>query len=84
MSETKKTKKEELTFEEAMAKLERISEALAKEGIALEESMKLYSEGVELVRFCSEQLEKAERKIKLLECNQDGELTETDFFADSM
>ena len=81
MSEIKASNqnKEELTFEAAMARLEQISDALAKEGVSLEDSMKLYAEGVELVRLCNGKLDAAERQIKLLECNGDGELVEKDF-----
>lgn len=82
MSDVKKKQTENMTFEEAMARLEAVSSALAQEGISLEESMKLYGEGVELVRICSKKLEVAERTIKLLGMTEDGEITETDLLSE--
>lgn len=83
MSDVKKNPKEEnMTFEEAMARLEAVSSELAKEGISLEEAMKLYGEGVELVRICNGKLEVAERTIKLLGMTEEGEITETDFLTE--
>jgi len=82
MSDVKKKQTENMTFEEAMARLEAVSAALAREGISLEESMKLYGEGVELVRICNEKLEVAERTIKLLGLTEDGEITETDLLSE--
>ena len=81
MSEGKQNKKdrENMSFEEAMAGLEAVTAALAKEGLPLEEAMALYGQGVELVRVCNQKLEAAERTIKLLGCTEDGEITETDF-----
>ena len=81
MSEGKQNKKdrENMSFEEAMAGLEAVTAELAKEGLPLEEAMALYGQGVELVRVCNQKLEAAERTIKLLGCNEDGEITETDF-----
>ena len=46
----------------------------------LDESLKLYEEGVALVRFCNEALDNAEKRIKILVPSANGEMTEKDFF----
>lgn len=67
-SRTKKTtaSEESMTFEAAMTRLEAVVKALEDGKTSLEESMKLYEEGVALVRLCSTRLEDAERKVKIL------------------
>ena len=57
---------QEMSFEQAMERLEKITAELSQEGITLEESLALYEEGVSLVRVCNEKLGAAERKIKML------------------
>lgn len=56
--------KERLSFEEALKKLESIVEQLEDEEITLEDSVKLYEEGVKMSRFCAEILEQAELRIE--------------------
>ncbi|MDR9417556.1 exodeoxyribonuclease VII small subunit [Gracilimonas sp.] len=56
-------KKERLSFEEALKKLESIVEQLEEEEITLEDSVKLYEEGVKMSKFCTEILEQAELRI---------------------
>ena len=45
----------------------------------LEESLKLYEEGIGLVRNCSALLEKAEQSVKMLQLQADGGIALTDF-----
>lgn len=73
-------KKENLTFESASARLEEIVKILEQGNSPLDESLKLYEEGVLLVRFCNDSLDNAERKIKLLVTDSKGEIVEKDFF----
>ena len=73
----------EMTFEEAIKKLEKIALALENEKIELDESLKLYEEGVKLVRYCNKLIESAERKIKVLSVSEEGEMIEKDFAATS-
>lgn len=75
MSEIKK----EIKLEDAMRRLDEIVKALESEGLDLDKSLKLYEEGIGLVRICNEQLADAERKIKILRVNSDGEISEEDF-----
>lgn len=56
--------KERLSFEEALIKLESIVEQLEDEDITLEDSVKLYEEGVKMSKFCTEILEQAELRIE--------------------
>ena len=73
-------KKENMTFESATARLEEIVKVLEAGKSSLDESLKLYEEGVLLVRFCNESLDKAEKRIKMLVTDPNGETTEKDFF----
>lgn len=69
-----------ITFESAMERLEKITSELSREGITLEESLALYEEGVALARICNQRLEDTERKIKALQISASGEIEEKDFF----
>ena len=66
-------KKKENVFEDSINRLQEISDLLEKEGIELEESIKLYEEGIELVKICNKTLKDAELKVtdlkKQLELN---------------
>ena len=73
-------KKENLTFESASARLEEIVKILEQGNYPLDESLKLYEEGVLLVRFCNDSLDNAEKKIKTLVADSNGEMIEKDFF----
>ena len=61
------------TFEKAMKRLEEIGQALESGDIALEESIKLYEEGIELIDFCQKKLAEAEKKVKKLSRDSEGE-----------
>ena len=56
-----------LTYEEGVARLQEIVKALESGGMTLDESVRLFEEGAALSKFCSGELEKAERKIVRLE-----------------
>lgn len=53
----------ELTYENAIKRLEEIVMLLEKNDATLEESMKLFEEGTKLTVFCNEKLMSAEQKI---------------------
>ncbi|MBR5806508.1 MAG: exodeoxyribonuclease VII small subunit [Oscillospiraceae bacterium] len=57
------------TFESAMVRLEEISEILSENNVTLDESLKLYAEGVKLLKFCNSKLEQAQIKISDIEGN---------------
>ena len=71
-----------MDFETSVKRLEEITSALEKDALSLEESLKLYEEGVRLVRVCNEKLEDAERRIRILKMTSEGEMVEEDFPAD--
>ena len=52
----------EKKFEEAMRQLGEIVQALESDDLPLEDALKDFEKGMELVKFCSEKLEEAERK----------------------
>jgi exodeoxyribonuclease VII small subunit len=58
------TKKERLSFEEALSRLEEIVDELEDESISLEDTIKLYEEGIKLSKICTETLEQAELRIE--------------------
>jgi exodeoxyribonuclease VII small subunit len=67
-----------LSLEEAMAKLEAVVSALENEKLPLEESLKLYEEGVKLASRCATELEDAKRRIQILQRSGNGEIEVVD------
>jgi exodeoxyribonuclease VII small subunit len=61
-----------LTFEQALSRLEEIVRSLENGQTKLEDSLALYEEGIRLVRLCNERLDGAEQKIKVLSLAPDG------------
>ena len=71
-------KKNEKNFENALERLEEIAQLLESEDTPLEESIKLFEEGIELKEFCEEKLKFAKLKIdKIIKSNK--ELSSEDF-----
>ena len=62
-------------FESAMERLESITSELESGETRLEEAIKLYTEGLEIVRYCDKKLSEAEKKIKLIRL-EDGKAVE--------
>ena len=58
--------KEEINFEDAMEKLEKIADELESEELSLDESVKKFEDGMELSKKCNEILQNAEKKITVL------------------
>lgn len=67
------------TFEENMHRLEQIVRAMERGDVALEESLKLFQEGTELVRSCGKLLDDAELQVKKILTDVNGEPVEEDF-----
>ena len=59
-------------FEQAMARLEAIVAELEKGDLPLDESLKIFEEGIRLSKNCLKVLEEAERKIEVLVQDQNG------------
>ncbi len=70
---------EEMKFEEAISKLEKIVQQLEEGEKSLEGSLKLYEEGIKLSKFCSGKLEEAKKKIEILTKSEKGELVAKPF-----
>jgi len=68
-----------LSFEKALADLEKIVEKLEKGDLPLNESLVLFEKGVKLARYLREELEKAEKKIEILLKDEKGEVKEKPF-----
>ena len=71
-------KKKENNCESALKRLEEISDLLENEDTPLEDSIKLFEEGIELKEFCEDKLKSAKLKIdKIVKRNKS--LTSTEF-----
>lgn len=68
-----------LTFEESMQRLEAIVRAMERGDVALEESLKLFQEGTELVRSCGKLLDEAQMQISKISVAPDGSPVEEAF-----
>lgn len=66
-------------FEESMTRLEQIVRAMERGDVALEESLKLFQEGTELVRSCQKLLDDAQLQVKKIMTAPDGSPVEEDF-----
>ena len=64
--------KKNLNFEDSLAKLEGIVDALEDNDVSMEESVKKFEEGIKLVKDCQKQLKEAELKVNKL--MGDGEI----------
>ena len=60
------------TFEASLMDLEKIVRELEQGDLSLEESLKLFEDGVRLSRECQERLNQAERRIEILLKDSDG------------
>lgn len=78
---TQATDVAQMKLEDAMRRLDEVVAALDGEAVELEQSLRLYEEGVRLVRICKEKLDDAERTICILKMNTDGEIIEEAFDA---
>lgn len=67
------------TFEESMSRLEQIVRAMERGDVALEESLKLFQEGTELVRNCQKLLDEAQLQVKMIMTAPDGRPVEEVF-----
>lgn len=72
--EEEKEAVDEMTFEEAMKRLESIVELLGEGNLALDDSLKIFEEGMGLCRFCNKELDEAEFKVEKLMEKEGGEI----------
>ena len=72
MAVKEKGKEKELKFEYGLKRLEEIVAKLESGNLPLDDSLKLFEEGVKLVRFCNERLAEVQQKVELLTKYQAG------------
>ena len=70
------------TFEENMHRLEQIVRAMERGEVPLEESLKLFQEGTELVRSCGKLLDEAQLQVAKISAAPDGAPVEEPFDAE--
>lgn len=58
---------EGLSFEKALAELEKIVERMESGELSLEQALATHKRGLELARFCQQRLEAAQQQVKILE-----------------
>ena len=63
---------EEKKFEDALRELEDIVKRLESGDLPLEESLKIFEQGVTLSRYCFQKLEEAEKRVSILMKDDEG------------
>lgn len=71
-------------FEDAMKKLENVIKKFETEEVDLDDSVKLFEDGMKLSAECSKKLDEAERKIELITKNKTGNMITKSFPSDSI
>ena len=75
---------EKMTFEASMQRLEQIVRAMERGDVALDESLRLFQEGTELVSACGKLLDEAELQIQKVVKGTDGTPSMEDFADDTV
>lgn len=70
---------EELTVEQAIARMEEIQSIVQKGDVSLNDSVKLLEEATKLYKFCTGKLDQLEERVKILVQGEDGKLTKAPF-----
>lgn len=83
MAKPKREKETETNFEHDLEQLEGIVNALEEGGLALDDSLKRFEEGIQLARRCEKALTAAEKRIEVLLKNADGALEAQPFDDDA-
>jgi exodeoxyribonuclease VII small subunit len=71
-------KKQYKDFESALKRLEEITEFMESGDVSLEQSIDLYTEGLEIAKYCNKKLSEAEKKIKIIK-EKGGLMVEQEF-----
>ena len=69
----------DLRFEDCLSRLEQIVSALEAGNLSLEESLKIFEEGIAMSRHCARYLEDAQRRIEILAKDEAGGMTTRPF-----
>ncbi|NLY54770.1 MAG: exodeoxyribonuclease VII small subunit [Firmicutes bacterium] len=67
------------SFEECLQRVQAVVEQLEAGNLSLEESLKIFAEGIEMVRQCQQHLQAAEEKIEILLPDSNDQLTRQPF-----
>lgn len=67
------------TFEDSMTELEGIVTKLEAGDITLDDSLKLFEQGIKLAKNCQKKLDDAEKKVKILTADETGNMKLEDF-----
>jgi len=71
--------KKDISFEEALVKLEEKVKLLEGGNMTLDESLSAFEESIALCKLCNEKLELAERRVRILVEGDDGSVTDARF-----
>lgn len=69
-------------FEESIKELEEIVEQLEKGDASLNDSLKLFENGIKLSKSCQKMLDNAEKKVSILMADSEGNMEKQDFTGD--
>ncbi len=72
-------KEENKNFEELMIDLEEITNKLESDKLTLDESVKLFEQGMKISKKCNKELESAEKRISILLNSDSDDMKEEDF-----
>lgn len=73
---------EKPSFEQNLQRLEQIVRAMERGEVALDEALKLFQEGTELVRNCTKLLDEAQLRVNLILEDNQGQPVQEDFTHD--
>ena len=70
---------DKMTFEQNLQRLEQIVRAMERGDAPLDESMKLFQEGTELIKNCSNLLDQAQLKVNMILADAQGKPAQEEF-----
>ena len=70
----KELPEEEFSLEEAFEKIDEMTELLQQGGTSLEESFRIWKQGMDLLKKCGDEIDLTEKKV--MQIREDGELVE--------
>ena len=73
--------KNEPTFEKAIMELEETVKTLEKGDIPLDDAIKAYTRGMELIGLCNKKLDEAQGRISMYVKDADGNVSESEFIS---
>ena len=68
-----------MTYENAMAELKKLSDELESGELTLDESLEVYAKAVELIKICNKKLQDTQKQMTVLIGNFEGEMKEVPF-----